>query len=135
MPRATLTALAMFALIPTAMADDRPIILKPARVFDGTQTRAGWAVIVRGDRIAATGKGVIPGPRLLCTTRAIVATGSYAPKLAPELTLPQGAEEADAATLVRVVRDQIGRGADWVKVYADYRWGPTGRAGPTFSVD
>ena len=36
---------------------------------------------------------------------------------------------------MRVVRDQIGHGADWVKVYADYRWGPRGEAAPTFSVE
>ena len=49
--------------------------------------------------------------------------------------MPQGAEEADGATLARVVRDQIGRGADWIKVYADYRWGPGGEARPTFTLD
>jgi len=81
-------------------------------------------------------KGVIPGPRLIVTTRAIVATGSYGPKgFAPEWRVPQGAEEADGAELVRVVRDQIGHGADWLKVYADYRWGPTGETRPTFTLD
>jgi imidazolonepropionase-like amidohydrolase len=81
-------------------------------------------------------KGLIPGPRLLVTTRAIVATGSYAPTgFAPEWAVPQGAEEADASNLVRVVRDQIGKGADWIKVYADYRWGPGGQARATFSEE
>ncbi|MFQ5744967.1 MAG: amidohydrolase family protein [Acidobacteriota bacterium] len=79
-------------------------------------------------------RGIIPGPRMLVTTRAIVATGSYNPKGAPELHLPKGAEEADGYdALVRVTRDQIGRGADWIKVYADYRWGPTGTTRPTFT--
>jgi imidazolonepropionase-like amidohydrolase len=83
---------------------------------------------------AAIQKGVIPGPRLIVTTRAIVATGSYNPKGAPEWSLPKGAEEADGYDdLVRVTRDQIGRGADWVKIYADYRWGPDGAARPTFT--
>jgi imidazolonepropionase-like amidohydrolase len=69
-------------------------------------------------------------------TRAIVATGSYGPKgFAPEWRVPQGAEEADGESLVRVVRDQIGHGADWIKVYADYRWGPNGEARPTFSLE
>ena len=78
--------------------------------------------------------GVVPGPRLLVTTRAIVTTGSYGPKGAPEWTLPLGAEEADGVdALTRVVRDQIGRGADWIKVYADYRWGPAGTAEATFT--
>jgi imidazolonepropionase-like amidohydrolase len=85
---------------------------------------------------AAIEKGVIPGPRLIVTTRAIVATGSYNPKGAPEWHLPKGAEEADGYDdLVRVTRDQIGRGADWVKVYADYRWGPDGTAQPTFTEE
>jgi imidazolonepropionase-like amidohydrolase len=84
----------------------------------------------------AVDQGIIPGPRMLVTTRAIVATGSYAPKgLALQWQVPQGAEEADGGALVRVVRDQIGPGADWIKVYADYRWGPRGEAAPTFSVD
>lgn len=81
-------------------------------------------------------QGIIPGPRLVVTTRAIVATGSYAPKgYALQWVVPQGAEEADGLSLVRVVRDQIGHGADWIKVYADYRWGARGEAAPTFSVE
>jgi imidazolonepropionase-like amidohydrolase len=84
----------------------------------------------------AVEQGIIPGPRMLVATRAIVATGSYAPKgFAPEWRVPQGAEEADGDSLIRVVRDQIGHGADWIKVYADYRWGAHGEAAPTFSVD
>jgi imidazolonepropionase-like amidohydrolase len=84
----------------------------------------------------AVEQGIVPGPRLLASTRAIVATGSYAPKgFALEWRVPQGAEEADGDSLVRVVRDQIGHGADWIKVYADYRWGTHGEAAPTFSED
>jgi imidazolonepropionase-like amidohydrolase len=85
----------------------------------------------------AVREGVIPGPRVLASTRAIVATGSYAPKgFAPEWRAPQGAEEADAVdSLTRVVRDQIGHGADWIKLYGDYRWGPLPGAHPTFSQD
>jgi len=79
---------------------------------------------------------IIPGPRMIVTTRAIVATGSYGPKgYASEWHVPQGAEEADGIdSLTRVVRDQIGHGADWIKIYADYRWGKSGAA-PTFSLD
>jgi imidazolonepropionase-like amidohydrolase len=202
------------------------VIIRPARVFDGTASRDGWAVRVRGDRIEAAGPaakiaaeaataidlpgttlvpglieghshvllhpynesswddqvlkesrgvriaravnhlratltagfttirdlgtegagyadaelkqavtaGIVPGPRLLVATRAIVATGSYGPKgYSLEWRVPQGAEEADGETLSRVVRDQIGHGADWIKVYADYRWGARGEAAPTFS--
>jgi imidazolonepropionase-like amidohydrolase len=84
----------------------------------------------------AVEQGIVPGPRMLVSTRAIVATGSYAPKgFAPEWNVPQGAEEADGPSLIRVVRDQIGHGADWIKVYADYRWGGHGEAAPTFSLD
>lgn len=84
----------------------------------------------------AVEQGIIPGPRMIVTTRAIVTTGSYGPKgFASEWRVPQGAEEADGVdSLTRVVRDQIGHGADWIKVYADYRWGTQGAA-PTFSLD
>ncbi len=84
----------------------------------------------------AIDKGVVPGPRMLVAGRAIVATGSYGPKgFGPEWEMPLGAEPADGASLVQVVRDQIGHGADIVKVYADYRWGPSGEARPTFSLE
>jgi imidazolonepropionase-like amidohydrolase len=84
----------------------------------------------------AVDQGIIPGPRMIVTTRAIIATGSYAPKgFALEWRVPQGAEEADGPDLIRVVRDQIGHGADWIKIYADYRWGARGEAAPTFSLD
>jgi imidazolonepropionase-like amidohydrolase len=210
-------------------ADSTPILLVPARVFDGMENHDGWAVLVRGERIVAAGpaagiatpagtrrvdlpgttllpgmieahshlllhpynetswddqvlrepvalrvaratvharetlragfttvrdlgtegagyadvglkraiaEGIIPGPRMLVVTRAIVATGSYGPRgFTPEADVPQGAEEADGASLPRVVRDQIGRGADMIKVYADYRWGPHGEARPTFTID
>jgi imidazolonepropionase-like amidohydrolase len=84
----------------------------------------------------AVDQGIIPGPRLFVTTKAIVATGSYGPKgFGVEIGVPQGAEEADGIDgLTRVVRDQIGHGADWIKIYADYRWGPRGEARPTFTA-
>src|SRR5947209_4146028 len=209
----------------------RPILLKPARVFDGAElaTHDAWVVLVRGERIESVGpasdvkapddarvidlpgatllpglidahshlylhpynettwddqvlkesltlrvcratqharatlqagfttlrdlgtegagyadvgikkaidQGIIPGPRLLVVTRAIVATGSYAPRRTDyAYPVPQGAEETSGDSLIRVVRDQIGHGADWIKIYADTPWGPTGKAQPTFSVD
>jgi imidazolonepropionase-like amidohydrolase len=80
---------------------------------------------------------IIPGPHVLSSTRAIVATGSYAPRgFAPEVRVPQGAEEADGIdALIRIVRDQIARGADWIKFYADLLWGPGNTARPTFTLD
>jgi imidazolonepropionase-like amidohydrolase len=85
----------------------------------------------------AVQQGIIPGPRMVVATRAIVATGSYGPKgYASEWTVPQGAEEADGVDgLTRVVREQIGKGADWIKVYADYRWGAGGTAHATFTLE
>jgi imidazolonepropionase-like amidohydrolase len=84
----------------------------------------------------AIDEAIIPGPRLLVVTRAIVATGSYAPRgFAPEVRVPQGAEEADGLdALIRIVRDQIARGADWIKFYADFFWGPGKGARPTFTL-
>jgi imidazolonepropionase-like amidohydrolase len=84
-------------------------------------------------------EGRIPGPRLFVATRAIVATASYGPGplgFAPQFTPPKGAQEATGvAEIVRAVREQVGHGADWVKVYADYRRGPGGTAVPTFSLE
>jgi imidazolonepropionase-like amidohydrolase len=221
--------LCAFPAVASSQAE-RPIVLKPTRVFDGVavEPHTGWVVVVRGDRIVDAGpadkvklpanartlelpgltllpglidlhshlllhpynetswddqvlkeslalrvcratnhcratllagfttlrdlgtegagyadvglkqaveQGIIPGPRLVVTTRAIVATGSYAPRgFAPEIRVHQGAEEADGATLRKVVRDQIGRGADWIKVYAD-TWDPKKGGAPTFSVE
>lgn len=93
---------------------------------------AGYADVTIRDAI---NKGISPGPRLIVAGRAIVATGSYGPKGFHEgVTVPLGAETADGFDdLVRVVRSQIGRDIDFVKVYADYRWGPGGTAAATFS--
>lgn len=81
--------------------------------------------------------GLVPGPRLLTTTRAIVATGSYAPRRTGYSFEPlQGAEEASGVDEIRrVVRSQVAHGADWIKVYADFRWGPNNEALPTFSQE
>ncbi len=95
---------------------------------------AGYADV--GIRTAIE-KGVVPGPRLQVAGPAIVATGSYGPKgFAPHAQPPLGAHAADGVDgLIKEVRTQIGHGADFVKVYADYRWGPDGEARPSFSLD
>lgn len=95
---------------------------------------AGYADVGLKQAIA---QGIIPGPRLLVATRALVATGSYGPKgFDPSFDVPLGAQAADGVdALVKAVREQIGGGADWVKVYADYRWGANGEARPTFSLE
>jgi imidazolonepropionase-like amidohydrolase len=233
MRRLTFTALALFCVMPgrTPAQAVRPVLLKPARVFDGVaaEPHDGWVVLVRGERIESAGpagqvqapaearvielpgmtllpglidahshlllhpyneatwddqvlkqplalrvcratnharnhllsgfttlrdlgtegagyadvgikqaidQGIIPGPRLLVVTRAIVATGTYGPRgFAPEIRVHQGAEEADGVdALTRVVRDQLGRGADWIKVYAD-AWSPAAGGRATFSLD
>jgi imidazolonepropionase-like amidohydrolase len=74
---------------------------------------------------------------MLVAGPAIVATGSYGPKgFSPEWPVHLGAEVADGVDdIIRVTRDQIGKGADFIKVYADYRWGPNGEAMPTFTEE
>lgn len=231
MRRAITILLSSLLCLASARADEKSLLLKPERVFDGVNVapHTGWAVLVRGDKIAAAGpaadvkapaeakvielpgitllpglieahshlllhpydevkwddqvlkealaericratkhakddllsgfttmrdlgtegagfadvgiksaieKGVIPGPRLLVTTRAIVASGSYAPRdFAPEWRIPQGAQEASGADLQKVVREQIRAGADWIKVYADTPHGPGPGPKPAFSLD
>ena len=212
-----LILLLLALLLPSASMAE-PILLKPARVFDGVdpQLHDGWSVLVDGDRIVAVGpnvaapagarvidlagatlmpglieghshlflhpynealwddqvlheplavrtaravvhaertlragftterdlgtegagfadvglrqaidQGIVPGPRLLVATRAIVARGAYGPKgFEPGLAIPQGAQEvAGPDEVVRAVRDQVAGGADLIKFYADYHWG------------
>lgn len=83
----------------------------------------------------AIDKGIVPGPRLLVSGPALAATGSYAPRGAPEFPFPKAAEEADGNELVAIARRQMGNGADWVKVYADYRWGPGGATVASFTQE
>ncbi len=83
----------------------------------------------------AISQGVIPGPRLIISTRAIVAKGAYGPKgFEPGVEVPLGAEEASGVDdIVRIVRSQVAAGADVIKLYADYRWRPGEDSRPTFS--
>lgn len=84
----------------------------------------------------AINEGIIIGPRLMVAGRAIVSTGSYGPKgYDSDQQIMLGAEPADGNDLIRVVRDQIGKGADFIKIYADYRWGVNGEDRPSFTLD
>jgi imidazolonepropionase-like amidohydrolase len=82
-------------------------------------------------------QGIVPGPRVLASTRAIVAVASYGPSgFDPRWDLPKGAQEANGVAGVRrAVREQIAAGADWIKVYADYRRRPGDPSTPTFSQE
>jgi len=82
-------------------------------------------------------KGIVPGPRMIVATRAIVAKGAYGPKYDnADIDLPQGAAETgNANELANEVRTQISKGADLIKIYADYRIGKNGDAAATFTVD
>ena len=95
---------------------------------------AGYADVGLRDAIA---KGIVPGPRLQVATRAIVALGAYGPKgFEPGVEIPQGAEEVSGVdSIVAAVRRQIAAGADWIKLYADYRWRPGEDSHATLSLE
>jgi imidazolonepropionase-like amidohydrolase len=82
-------------------------------------------------------QGLVRGPRLFVATRAIVAGETYGPKRSDfraDMEIPQGAQEANGSgEILGAVREQAGRGADWIKFYADYRVGADGGARPTFT--
>ncbi len=82
-------------------------------------------------------KGIIPGPRMIIATRAIVAKGAYGPKIGnDDIDLPQGAAEVgNVQEMEKEVRIQLSKGADVIKIYADYRQGPDKVVGPAFSVE
>ncbi len=94
---------------------------------------AGYADVALRDAVA---QGMIPGPRVFASTRAIVATGCYGPSgFDPRWEVPKGAQEVTGPVEMRkVVREQIAAGADWIKVYADYRRRP-GVTTPTFTQE
>ncbi len=87
----------------------------------------------------AIDEGIVKGPRLFVAGRAIVATGSYGPARRNYRTnccFPQGALEANGVDeIVRAVRLEAAQGADWIKLYGDYRTGPRGETRPTFSQE
>jgi len=95
---------------------------------------AAYADVALRDAIE---QGIVPGPRVLASTRAIVAVASYGPSgFDPRWKMPKGAQEANGVAGVRrAVREQVAAGADWIKVYADYRRRPGARSTPTFSQE
>jgi imidazolonepropionase-like amidohydrolase len=88
----------------------------------------------------AINQGVIPGPRMVVATRALDVTGAYAILgYDPALKLPHGVQVADGPDECRrAVREQIGNGADWIKVYADRKVSTANgvvHSIPTFTAD
>ena len=81
-------------------------------------------------------EGIIIGPRLLAAGPAVVATGAYGPKgFHDGVHVPLGADEASGNDVIKTVRRQLGNGADFIKIYADYRWKPGAVSNPTFTLD
>ncbi|TPG12613.1 metal-dependent hydrolase family protein [Sphingomonas oligophenolica] len=124
---------------PLALRTARAVVAANRTLMAGfTTTRdlgtegAGYADVGLREAIR---QGIVPGPRILAATRAIVARGAYGPKgFEPGVIVPQGAEEASGVEgIVAAVRGQIAAGADVVKLYGDYRWGPGEPSRATFS--
>ena len=72
----------------------------------------------------AVDRGEIPGPRIFASTRAMAPTGMY-PIVSDnwELELPHGVQPVDGVEGARLaVRQQVARGADWIKYYSDRRY-------------
>jgi imidazolonepropionase-like amidohydrolase len=82
-------------------------------------------------------KGIVIGPRMIIATEAIVAKGTYGPRSEnADIEVHQGAAEvAGIESMTNEVSKQIGKGADLIKIYADYRWGKNGEAMPTFTTE
>jgi imidazolonepropionase-like amidohydrolase len=95
---------------------------------------AGIADVALRDAI---GRQTISGPTVITSTKAIVTTGGYGPtEFELRLNLPKGAQVADGpAEVRRAAREQIALGANWIKLYVDYRRTADDRATPTFSPE
>ncbi|RIV33120.1 amidohydrolase family protein [Flagellimonas lutimaris] len=78
--------------------------------------------------------GIVPGPRTLMAGPAIVATGAYGPKgFHDGVKVPLGANPVSGSSeAIKEVRTQLGNGANFIKIYADYRWGSGEPSQPTF---
>ncbi|MEW5975487.1 MAG: amidohydrolase family protein [Acidobacteriota bacterium] len=82
----------------------------------------------------AINDGIVIGPRMQCATRALSITGGYSPYgYSPDFEVPKGAQIADGVDGVRkAVREQLGHGADLIKIYIDHR--RRGRSNPDMLV-
>jgi imidazolonepropionase-like amidohydrolase len=71
----------------------------------------------------AIDQGIVPGPRLWVSTRGLSAPGRYYPDdYSWELGLPKGVQMVSGVEeCLRAVREQVANGADWIKIYADWR--------------
>ena len=97
-------------------------------VRDVENEGSGYADVALRDAI---NQGLVEGPRMHVATRAIAAVGQYNPfGVSPDLhDFPTGAQMVSGAEEARrAVREQIGYGADLIKVYADWQY-------PTLTVD
>ena len=91
-------------------------------VRDVENEGSGYADVALRDAIA---RGLVEGPRMLVATRGIAAVGQYSPfGISPDLpTFPHGAQMVSGVEEARrAVREQIGNGADLIKVYADWEY-------------
>lgn len=89
-------------------------------VRDVENEGSGYADVALRDAI---NQGLVEGPRMQVATRAIAAVGQYNPfGVSPDLIdFPTGAQMISGAEEARrAVREQIGHGADLIKVYADW---------------
>ncbi len=99
---------------------------------------AGYA---DADLKKAINNGVIPGPRMRVSTRAMDVTGAHPLQgYSWEIEVPHGVQLVDGPDNARkAVREQISHGADWIKVYSDrsYFVRPDGVLDdiPTFTLD
>ena len=89
-------------------------------VRDVENEGSGYADVALRDAID---QGLVEGPRMQVATRAIAAVGQYNPfGISPDFTdFPTGAQMVSGVEEARrAVREQIGHGADLIKVYADW---------------
>jgi imidazolonepropionase-like amidohydrolase len=97
-------------------------------VRDVESEGAGYADVALRDAIQ---QGIAEGPRMEVSTRGIAAVGQYEPfGVSPDLVnFPTGAQMISGIEDARrAVREQIGHGADLIKVYADWQ-------NPTLTVE